>query len=74
MTLTANGREFTIGQMGPDFLLLRDQIDVEPCNAQVMLSIDGNVKRWEVFLPNGIDGASREVRVAAIRKLPQTSA
>jgi hypothetical protein len=64
MELLVNGATLSIGQMGPDFLLLDDPIDVPPGNAVIVFSVDGNARRWEVRLPEGVAAGRQRVPIA----------
>ncbi len=57
MRLSVNGHVLSIGQLGPDFIILRDPIDHPPAEAEIAMSIDGREKKWRVRLPDGIAGA-----------------
>jgi hypothetical protein len=52
--LAVNGHVFSVAQLGPDFLVLRDPIDHAPDQAQITMSIDDDVKQWAVQLVDGI--------------------
>lgn len=53
--LHLDGRDLPIGQLGPDFIIMDDEdTHLPPTNAEISLSIDGNVERWPVYLPEGI--------------------
>ncbi len=54
MHLRVNGQTFSIGQLGPDFLILDDPADHPPARGEVMVSIDGRERRWSVWLPEGV--------------------
>ena len=54
MQLCVNGRTYRIGQLGPDFLILDDPTDLPPARGEITVSIDGQVRRWQVQLPDGI--------------------
>jgi hypothetical protein len=54
MELSVNGHVLSIGQLGPDFIILDDPCEHPPDNAEIMVSIDGHERRWRVHLPNGI--------------------
>jgi hypothetical protein len=54
MELRVNGRIFSVGQLGPNFVILDDPIDHPPADGEMMVSIDGQVKRWPVRLPDGV--------------------
>jgi hypothetical protein len=64
MQLAINGRVLSIGQLGPDFVILRNPTDHPPAEAEITLSIDGRVRRWTVLLPDGIAAAKAETRIA----------
>jgi hypothetical protein len=54
MRLLVNGSCLRIAQMGPDFLILREDKVYPPSDAEVIFSVDGNEERWMVRLPSGI--------------------
>jgi hypothetical protein len=64
MYLSVNGHIFSIGQLGPDFLLLRDPIDHPAATGEIRLSIDGRERRWQVYLPDGMTAGKAETRIA----------
>src|ERR1700733_4781656 len=64
MELRVNGHVFSIGQLGPDFLILDDPIDHPPAVAEVAMSIDGRERRWTVQLPDGVSVGKPETRIA----------
>lgn len=54
-----------IVQMGPNFLVLKNAIDHPPAaTAQISLSIDGHVDRWQVSLPEGIQAERRKTIIS----------
>jgi hypothetical protein len=67
MELTVKGRIFSIGQLGPDFLILDDPADHPPSVAEVMVSIDGRERRWPVSLPDGIAAGQGTTRIADLK-------
>jgi hypothetical protein len=54
MHLVLNGCTLAVSQMGPDYLRLREPAEAPPCDAQIVLVIDGHESRWLVHLPEGI--------------------
>ena len=67
MELTVNGRLFSIGQLGPDFIILDDPAVLPPSQGEITLSIDGRVRRWPVHLPDGIAPGQVRTRTADCR-------
>jgi hypothetical protein len=60
ITLTVDGRVFSVAQLGPNFLSVRKPIAYPPTDAEVMLSIDGHARKWRVFLFEGIPADGRD--------------
>ncbi|MDQ3623244.1 MAG: hypothetical protein M3463_12245 [Verrucomicrobiota bacterium] len=61
--LLINGTSFPVGQLGPDFLLLKTPFDHPRTDATIVLCVDGNERQWKVHLPDGISAGSRWVVV-----------
>jgi hypothetical protein len=64
MHLLLDGRTLSVGQLGPDFLILDTPMDHPPANGRLFFAVDGNEREWEIHLPNGISAASRRVVIA----------
>ena len=65
MQLHVNGYVLPIGQLGPNFIILRDPKDHVPTDAEIVMSIDGEVSRWNVRLPDGISAGRTRTRTAS---------
>jgi hypothetical protein len=59
MHLLLNGASFAISHMGPDYLRLRESVEHPPATGEVVLVIDGQESRWQVYFPQGISGQGR---------------
>lgn len=66
MRLLLEGASLLVGQLGPDFLLLKEPIDHPPANATIVLCVDGNERQWNVHLPKGISASSKRVVISAL--------
>ena len=64
MQLNVNGFALSIGQLGPDFLILRDPANHPPAEAEIVMSIDGDERRWRVQLPDGISTEKVRTKIA----------
>lgn len=64
MRLLIDGTSFPVGQLGPDFLLLKTPLDHPPTDATIILCVDGNERQWNVQLPEGMSAGSRRVVIA----------
>ena len=67
MHLVLDGQILSIGQLGPDFLILKKAIDHPPATARLFFAVDGNEREWNVHLPEGISAGSRRVVIARTR-------
>jgi hypothetical protein len=65
MQLLVSGGSVRVLQLGPDFLLVDQPFDHPPAGASVVLEVDGNERRWNVLLPDGISSGSKRVAIAA---------
>ena len=54
IALAVNGHVFSVAELGPDFVVLRNPIPHPPAEAELSLSIDGHEERWRVDLIDGI--------------------
>jgi hypothetical protein len=64
--LRLHGQVLPIGQLGPDFLMLKDPVDHGPADGEILLSIDGDERRWRVRLPEGISAHERHTKIAPL--------
>jgi hypothetical protein len=54
LALLLDGKSYSLAQIGPDFVRLREPIELTPCEAEVVMKIDGvERRRWNVFLKYG---------------------
>jgi hypothetical protein len=53
----------SIGQLGPDFLMLDDPADHPPSDGEIIVSIDGRERRWRVHLPEGTAADKAHTRI-----------
>jgi hypothetical protein len=58
MELRLNGSALRISHLGPDYLILSQPVDHPPADAEILMSVDGNQRRWPVRLPAGLSTAS----------------
>jgi hypothetical protein len=63
MHLLFGGMTLSISQLGPDFLMLRDQITMPPGAGEVYLQVNASERHWPVQLPEGIDAAKGKTAI-----------
>ena len=64
MQLNINGYVLPIGQLGPNFIILRNAPEHPPSEAEIVMSIDGRERRWMVQLPDGISAKNELTKIA----------
>jgi hypothetical protein len=62
--LAVNGHMFSVAELGPGFVVLRDAIDHPPARANITMSIDGQTSQWQVDLVDGIVSRQRKTPIA----------
>jgi hypothetical protein len=65
MRLLVGERSVPVVQLGPDFLLVGEPVDLPPGEASMVMQVDGSESRWRVFLPDGISAATNRVAIMA---------
>ena len=64
MQLLLDGVSLPVGQLGPDFLLLKEPFLHSPTEGTLVVCVDDTERRWQVCLPEGISADSRRVVIA----------
>jgi hypothetical protein len=65
MQLNVNGFILPIGQLGPGFIMLDNPPDHPPSDAEIVMWIDNDERRWKVYLPDGISAAKTRTRTTS---------
>lgn len=60
LRLLIDDRYLRIAQVGPDILILRDQLDTPTTSATLVITVDGNERRQEIVLPQGLSVGREE--------------
>jgi len=55
LRLVVNGRTLRVGQVFEHSLVLDDKCDLPPGEAELIVAVRGEEKRYAIFLPQGID-------------------
>ena len=53
LELHADGRVFNLAGIGPNEIIPRDTIDLNPCDAEIFMDVDGQSFVWSVTLNHG---------------------
>lgn len=64
ITLHVGQHAVPVSHMGPDFLLLKETLSSSATEGTVVLTIDDQVQRIPVLLPQGIRAGIRRVMIA----------
>jgi hypothetical protein len=62
IALAVNGHVFSVAELGPGFVVLRNPVPHPPADAELTLSIDGDERRWRVELIDGIRAGGGDTR------------
>ena len=60
--LVVAGEEYSLSEIGPDGITLRQPTSLPPCEADVVMNVDDHEKVWRVWLPDGISPEDTFVR------------
>lgn len=63
LRLEIEGRVLSLAQTGPEHIIVREPIDLPPCHADVVVSVDGREHRRHVRLSEGMSKDSRFVKI-----------
>ena len=74
LELHAHGQIFPLAEIGPDSVYLREPAALPPCEAEVIMLIDGHQRTWRVFLPDGLSLSSKLATTQPLRNLPIATA
>lgn len=66
MSLAVNGHIFSIGELGPGFVVLRDAVDHPPAIGEITMSVDRHVEKWYVDVVDGIKAGGGDTRIAPV--------
>lgn len=62
LTLLVEEASLDLAEIGPELIYLRHPIDLPPCDATILMTVDGREHRWKVYLPDGLSANAREAR------------
>lgn len=63
LSLRIGDRELDVWSVGPDEIILREWQAIEPCDATVLMWVDGSEFAWPVRLPHGTVPQETEVPI-----------
>lgn len=55
-------REVSLAQIGPGYIILREPADIEPCDAEISVEVDGDDRRIPVRLVDGVQPFDKMAR------------
>ena len=53
LELFAAGRRIPLAQVAHDYAIPVESVDLPPCEAEIVMTVDGETTRMPVLLPNG---------------------
>jgi hypothetical protein len=65
MQIIVDQRRFSVAQVGPDFLVLNEPLNLPPTRAELVVRIDDTEKRRTIFFPDGVRASDERTRIAS---------
>ena len=74
LELIVGDQTFELAEIGPETVFLRKPVSIPPCEAEIVMHIDGRRRVWQVELPDGlsVDSPLAKTRPTASIKAPQS--
>ena len=66
LKLIVGDQTYDLGQVGPELVIFRDPVSLPPCDAVLIMTIDGHEQRSNIRL---LDGASPDNRITRTKIL-----
>lgn len=64
LQLDVAGAMYELAQIGPNDIIFSEPTALSPCEAQVVMHVDGTEHRWRVTLPNGASTDDQRTPIA----------
>lgn len=64
MGLIVGSKRLPVAKVGPDFIVLKEPIHLNPSRAELIVEIDGVEDRSSIFLPDGVTASDERTRIA----------
>ena len=64
--LIANGTTYDVGQVSSNFIIMAHPVEIPPCEAELIITVEGDERRRQVRLPNGASSDSDWVVITRI--------
>ncbi|MCG8421711.1 MAG: hypothetical protein MJE77_27650 [Proteobacteria bacterium] len=64
LLLIVGERQFALSQIGPDDIVVQHPSELPPCDAELIMQLDGERHNWLVTLVDGMSATSPVVRIA----------
>ena len=61
LELRAEGKVYDLASVGPNRIIPRDHLEIDACDAEVAMIVDGELFIWPVRLPHGAYPIDRKV-------------
>jgi hypothetical protein len=67
ISLCVNGHILSVAQLGPGYVILKDPCDHPLATAEIAMSVDGQERRWNVQLAEGIAAGRLKTKIVGCR-------
>ena len=65
LQLIVGERVFELARTGPGYVVMEEPVELPPCDAELLMSVDGRMHRWSVFLDQGAVPFESRVNIAS---------
>jgi hypothetical protein len=69
LELRVNGKVFDIARVGPNSFVPREPMELDVCDAEVAMFVDGELFLWPVRLPHGVCPFEKNVKTIALGEM-----
>jgi hypothetical protein len=70
LTLRVAGRSIPLSQIGPDFCISRQPVELEPQAAEIVVQIDGEDRIQSIYLTHGMKSSAPRTAIQMIAQMP----
>lgn len=63
LRLEAMGKCWPVSKLGPDCFFPSKPLELDPCHAEIVMTVDGEERRWKVRLIDGAVPFDSKVRI-----------
>jgi len=67
LTMEHGDAVIRLSQVGPEWIIAKTPVELPPCEATIVVVVDGNERRTAVRLPQGMSPANEETPIQILK-------